>query len=184
MSNNPIILGRDISEKIMNIKEVTQDSGVVVVTGDVLSIEIRELRSGKFLFIYDISDYTSSITIKSFLQKEKLDDVKDEIKVGKTIKVRGEAQYDKYARDIAVMAFDVCKWHKKEREDTAKEKRVELHLHTQMSSMDAVSGVKDLVLKAAKWGHKAVAITDHGVVQAFPMHIMSARKIILKLYMV
>ena len=100
----------------------------------------------------------------------------EEIKVGLFCKVRGEASYDTYAKEVVVMARDIIKLKKIERMDTAEEKRVELHLHTQMSAMDGISPTSKLVERAAKWGHCAVAITDHGVVQAFPEAMDAAKK--------
>ena len=100
----------------------------------------------------------------------------EEIKVGLFCKVRGEANYDTYAREVVLMARDIIKLKKIERMDTAEEKRIELHLHTQMSAMDGLSPTSKLIERAAKWGHSAVTITDHGVVQAFPEAMDAAKK--------
>ena len=158
------------------MSEVTQDSGRVVISGEVFRTEERELKSGKILYIFDITDYTSSITVKIFLQKDKLEDIKSSIKEGACLKVRGEAQYDKFSKELTVLASDIINIPKEEKCDNAKEKRVELHLHTQMSALDAVISAKDIIQRAAKWGHKAIAITDHGVVQAYPDAYYAGKK--------
>lgn len=163
-----VIHGKPFNDSLMKMSEVTQDSGKVAVWGDVFRTEYRELRGGRYIFIFDATDYTSSLTLKFFVEKDDIDLIKEQIKEGIRIKARGEAQYDKFSRELTIMTFDILELEKEEKYDNAEEKRVELHLHTQMSSMDAVTPAKELVKRAAKWGHKAVAITDHGVVQAFP----------------
>lgn len=165
--NENIILGRAIREESIEIKEVNQGSGVVAVTGEVFKVDIFETRAGKIILTFFITDYTSSIAVKCFL-KSKDSEVLEHVKKGLYCKVKGEASLDPYAKEVVIMARDICKMTKVERSDNSEEKRVELHLHTTMSMMDAVSSVSDLVKQAAKFGHKAVAITDHGVVQAFP----------------
>jgi DNA polymerase-3 subunit alpha (Gram-positive type) len=171
-----MVLGKMFNETSVVMSEVTQDSGRVVISGEVFRTEERELKSGKILYIFDITDYTSSITVKIFLQKDKLEDIKSSIKEGACLKVRGEAQYDKFSKELTVLASDIINITKEEKYDNAKEKRVELHLHTQMSALDAVTSAKDLIQRAAKWGHKAIAITDHGVVQAYPDAYYAGKK--------
>ncbi|MFZ5989840.1 MAG: PolC-type DNA polymerase III [Bacillota bacterium] len=171
-----IILGKNFNESIANMSEVTQDSGRVAICGDIFRIEIRELKSGKFLYIFDITDYTSSLTVKFFVDKDKLDPIKDRVKENITVKVRGEAQYDKFSKELTVLAFDIIQIEKEFKRDTCQEKRVELHLHTQMSALDAVTPAKELIKRAAQWGHKAIAITDHGVVQAYPEAYEAGKK--------
>ncbi|NLI56956.1 MAG: PolC-type DNA polymerase III [Clostridium sp.] len=170
------IFGKVFNEISVAMSEVTQDSGRVVISGEVFRTEERELKSGKILYIFDITDYTSSITVKIFLQKDKLEDIKSSIKEGACLKVRGEAQYDKFSKELTVLASDIINITKEEKYDNAKEKRVELHLHTQMSALDAVISAKDIIQRAAKWGHKAIAITDHGVVQAYPDAYYAGKK--------
>ncbi|MCX7843548.1 MAG: PolC-type DNA polymerase III [Clostridia bacterium] len=171
-----VILGKAFNDSLANMNEVTQDSGKICVWGDIFKVEFRELRSGKFLCIFDATDYTSSLTIKFFIEKGDIDLFKEQIKEGIRVKVRGEAQYDKFSKELTVLAGDILEIQKEIKLDNAEEKRVELHLHTQMSSMDAVSSAKDLVKRAAQWGHKAIAITDHGVVQAFPDAFEAGKK--------
>lgn len=163
-----IILGKSFSDSLMHMSEITPESGKIAVKGDIFKVEFREIRGDRYICSFDMSDYTSSLTIKFFLEKNDFDYMSESIKEGISVRIRGEAQYDRFSKELAVMASDIIEMEKIVKLDTAEEKRVELHLHTQMSSMDGVTPVKELVKRAAKWGHKAVAITDHGVVQAYP----------------
>ncbi|HEX9061888.1 MAG TPA: exonuclease domain-containing protein, partial [Clostridia bacterium] len=171
-----IIHGKNFNEPLLNMSEVTQDSGRVAVWGDIFKVEFRELRSGKYICVFDATDYTSSLTLKLFVEKDDVDIYKEEIKEGVRIRARGEAQYDKFSKELTIFVSDMLQAQKEMKQDTAAEKRVELHLHTQMSSMDAITPAKELVKRAAQWGHRAVAITDHGVVQAFPDAFDSGKK--------
>jgi DNA polymerase-3 subunit alpha (Gram-positive type) len=175
-NSSRIILGKDFDEPEVRISEIKQDFGKAAIRGDVINVEFRELRGGKHLCRFDITDYTSSITVKFFVKKDKLDSLTDALKEGISVKVLGEVQYDKFEREYVVSAFNIVEVEKNVRSDNAPVKRVELHLHTQMSSMDGVTHVADLVARAAKWGHKAIAVTDHGVVQAFPEAADAAKK--------
>jgi len=170
------IMGRNIKSDCIEISEIDEASGIVSICGDIFKIKIIETKTGRIIITFYITDYLSSITVKCFPKAKDVEKIMDEIKVGLYCKVRGEASYDTYAREVVVMAKDIVKLKKIERMDTAVEKRVELHLHTQMSAMDGISTASKLVEKAAKWGHKAVAITDHGVVQAFPEAMDAAKK--------
>lgn len=164
------VIGRPIYNKPTPIKDISPDDGMVVVWGDVFGFESRETRDGRNLIIsFNITDYTSSYTVKMFDEKERCAVVLDKIKDGKTVIVRGSISDDKYFHDYVIKSpAAISLVEKAQREDNAPVKRVELHMHTKMSAMDGVSEAKDLVKQAAAWGHKAVAITDHGVVQAFP----------------
>jgi len=163
-----IIIGKKITEEPVSISTLREDSGRSVFEGEVIHIETRELKGGKVLHCIDITDYTSSITCKYFADKEKHDALSNNIAVGCFLKVRGECQYDKFQRELTVLIQDINKIERKGRQDTSSSKRVELHLHTQLSAMDSVVPIKKAVQKAAQWGHPALAVTDHGVVQAFP----------------
>lgn len=160
----------------MKIIDVTPDSGKVAVAGEVFRTESREIRGGKFIYIFDITDYTSSVTVKMFVEKKDFSNISERIVEGACLRIRGDAQYDKFSKELAIMAFDIVETEKEIKHDDAKEKRVELHLHTQMSAMDGVTPVKKLVKRAAAWGHKAIAITDHGVVQAYPDAYATSKK--------
>ncbi len=171
-----VIAGKPFTDSIMNISEVTPDSGKVAIAGEVFKTESREIRGGKFIYIFDVTDYTSSVTVKMFVEKKDFANISERITEGVCLRIRGEAQYDKFSKELTIMAFDITETEKEIRHDDAEEKRVELHLHTQMSSMDGVTPVKELVKRAAQWGHKAIAITDHGIVQAYPDAYAASKK--------
>ncbi len=176
-----IILGKNFNDELMDIQSINQDSGTDAFSGDIKNAEFREIRGNKHLCIFDVTNYISSLTAKFFIKNSKFDEIKDRIKEGITVKVRGEAQYDKFSRDMTVFASNILQIEKEKlRMDMAKEKRVELHLHTQMSSMDGVSSVEELIKRASEWGHEAIAITDHGVVQAYPGASKAADKYKIK----
>jgi len=176
-----ILVGKNFNDSIMKMKEVNQDSGRAAVCGDVIGVEFREIRGGRYICTFDVTDYTSSLTVKFFIEKDNLASINEQLKENIAVKVRGEAQYDKFARELVIMASDIVEIEKQVKCDTAEEKRVELHLHTQMSSMDAVTPVKELVKRASRWGHSAIAITDHGVVQAYPDAYEAAKKSNIKI---
>ncbi|MBW9170879.1 PolC-type DNA polymerase III [Clostridium estertheticum] len=170
------IMGRNINDESIEIKDISETSGIICACGDIFKVNIIETKTGRIIITFYITDYSSSITVKCFPKPKEVEKMMEEIKVGLYCKIRGEASYDTYAREVVVMARDIIKLKKIERMDTAQEKRVELHLHTQMSAMDGISPASKLVERAAKWGHSAVAITDHGVVQAFPEAMDAAKK--------
>jgi DNA polymerase-3 subunit alpha (Gram-positive type) len=170
------IYGRNISIEATPIKDINETSGYVAVLGEVFKTDIIETKTGKTILTFYITDYTSSITVKCFLKPQEKEEVLDNVKKGLYCKVRGEAVYDTYAREVVIMGRDILRMKKIERMDESEEKRVELHCHTTMSAMDGVANVSKLIERAAKWGHSAIAITDHGVVQAFPDAQSSAKK--------
>ena len=171
------LYGRSIRGKMIPISSISGDSGRIVVWGDVFDIEKKVTKSGdKNIFTIDITDYTGSTTAKIF-NSIKESAVIDNIKKGDTIVVQGDVEYDKYAGELVVNARSVGTAQKVKVVDNAEKKRVELHMHTNMSQMDAVTSAGDLVNRAYQWGHKAVAITDHGVAQAFPDAMKAADKI-------
>lgn len=171
------LYGRSIRGKMIPISSISGDSGRIVVWGDVFDIEKKVTKSGdKNIFTIDITDYTGSTTAKVF-NSIKESAVIDNIKKGDTIVVQGDVEYDKYAGELVVNARSIGTAQKVKVVDNAKKKRVELHMHTNMSQMDAVTSAGDLVNRAYQWGHKAVAITDHGVAQAFPDAMKAADKI-------
>ncbi len=158
------------------MSDVTFDDGEVIVWGDVFKYETRETKDGKRLIMeFNISDNTGSFGCKFFDLKEQLEYLGSKVKDGVTVIVRGPLLYDDYKKDYIIKPNSVALINKVEEKDEAEEKRVELHLHTNMSAMDAMSSAKSIVKKAMKWGHKAIAITDHGCVQAFPEACNTAR---------
>lgn len=171
------LYGRSIRGKMIPISSISGDSGRIVVWGDVFDIEKKVTKSGdKNIFTIDITDYTGSTTAKVF-NSIKESAVIDNVKKGDTIVVQGDVEYDKYAGELVVNARSIGTAQKVKVVDNAEKKRVELHMHTNMSQMDAVTSAGDLVNRAYQWGHKAVAITDHGVAQAFPDAMKAADKI-------
>ena len=171
------LYGRSIRGKMIPISTIAGDSGRVVIWGDVFDLEKRVTKSGdKNIFTIDITDYTGSTTVKVFNTIQESASV-DSIRKGDTIAVMGDVEYDKYAGELVVNARSIGTAQKVKVVDKAEKKRVELHLHTNMSQMDAVTSAGDLVNRAYQWGHKAIAITDHGVAQAFPDAMKAADKI-------
>ncbi|MCR5667015.1 MAG: PolC-type DNA polymerase III [Eubacterium sp.] len=170
-SDNPnVIYGREFDDEVVEISSIGQEPGDLTVRGQIVMVDDRELRSGKHLLTFSITDFTDTIRAKLFLKPEQLDDIKAEISAGKFIKLKGFASMDLYDKEIMFSSiFGIMKTEDftTSREDNYPQKRVELHCHTKMSEMDAVTDVKDLIKQAKKWGHKALAITDHGCVQAF-----------------
>ena len=162
--------------KPIKMEDVTFEHGDVLVWGDVFKYEKRETKDGKrYIIEFNITDNTGSYGCKFFELKEQLEYLDSKIKDGVTVLVRGPVLYDEYKKDNIIRPASVALISKVEPTDDAEEKRVELHLHTNMSAMDAMSSAKSIVKKAMKWGHKAIAITDHGCVQAFPEACNTAR---------
>ena len=163
-----ILIGKTIKDKPIPLVNILDEVKSAVVWGDVFSVDTHDTRDGtKTIFSINFTDYTSSNTLKVIADKGKAD-VYNQITVGKTIVVRGEVRYDTYDKCLNIKPYDIAFVNKIPRKDKAEEKRVELHAHTKMSAMDAVVTAKDLVKQAYKWGHKAIAITDHGNLQAYP----------------
>ncbi len=167
-----MIIGKGIedSENITELREVTQELGEIVFQGQVLTVETREIKNEKTIIIFSITDFTDTIKVKMFVKNEQLADILEGVSKGAFLKIKGVAKYDTYDQEISITYVNAIKKiadYTTKRVDHHQEKRVELHCHTKMSDMDGVSDVKALVNRAHSWGHKAIAITDHGVVQAF-----------------
>lgn len=165
-----ILFGKEFTGEIIPICDSKMEGERVIVEGWIFNIESREIKGEKYIVSFDITDKTDSTTVKFFVKKSIFDgELKSHIKPDSYIRIQGDVQFDKYAKEINIMAKNIMLAQSPlKRMDEAEEKRVELHLHTQMSSMDGVTSVKTFIKRAAEWGHKAIAITDHGVVQAFP----------------
>ena len=178
-----VIFGVDIRDKnIKKIIDLAPSEERICIEGEIFQREDRELRNGKTLVCLDVTDKTSTISCKMFLDKKKLDALKAKkaLNKGDCILLQGKASIDSFSNELSIMIHNIVKsdnWKVTTREDNAKEKRVELHMHTQMSAMDGVTSASDIIDRAVKWGHKAVAITDHGVVQSFPdaIHYMTGK---------
>ena len=163
-----VIMGKEIKSQITPLSEVSEYSGKVAVWGDVFKKDEHITRDGRSKIItISITDYTSSQNVKLRCDNDQ-SDVFDAINKGATVIVYGDAGYDKYDRQINIRPIAMMQVDKIQKKDEAEVKRVELHMHTNMSEMDGITPVRDIVKRANEWGHKAVAITDHGVVQAFP----------------
>ena len=173
------LYGRGIRDYVTRISDVRSELKSVLVKGEIFSLETKDIRSKKtekeyHLVLMDITDFTDSISVQLFIEKKDNDEpykkMMERLKKGISVAVKGKAQYNDYAKEIIISANSVAEIEnlKKPKKDNSENKRVELHLHTQMSAMDAVSSAKDLINRAISWGHKAIAITDHGVVQSYP----------------
>ena len=171
-SENPDVLyGRDFEGETLEIHEIAGEIGEVVLRGKIIRVEKRELRSGSKMMIFDLTDFTDSITIKMFLREDQEADADEAIKQGKFIKLKGITTIDRFDGELTVgsiTGIKKCEDFTTRRVDNAPVKRVELHCHTKMSDMDGVSEVKDIIKRAKQWGMPALAVTDHGCVQAFP----------------
>ncbi len=169
----PVIIGRQINpkEEVAQMATITEEERSVVVEGYVFAKEIKELRSDRQLLIMEITDYTSSFSVKKFADNRGNDKAQfAALEKGMWVKVRGSVQEDTYMRDLVINARDINEVSHQQRQDRAPEgeKRVELHLHTTMSTMDATNTIGEYVKQAIKWGHSAIAITDHAGLQGFP----------------
>ncbi len=171
--NTPLILGNsiNITDPLVKVSDLGVDDGKIAIQGEVIYTEDKTLKSGKTLFSFDVYDGTSTITCKAFLEKDVAKRKMKRIQNAKGVKVAGTAQMDTFAHELIVMCNTIVETEglKKEiRQDNSEVKRVELHMHTKMSQMDGMTSATDLIKRAMKWGMKSIAITDHGVVQAFP----------------
>ena len=184
-ADGPVQLGRMIDSKqnVIQMKDIEGEERSVVVEGYVFNAEIRELRSGRQLLTFEITDYTSSFAVKKFSRNSDEEAQFANIKAGMWLKVRGPVQEDTWMRDLVITAYDVNEVTHTARQDKAPQddKRVELHTHTTMSQMDATNSITELATRAHKWGHPAIAVTDHGNVQAFPEAFSVAQKTGIKM---
>ena len=171
-----IILGKAINTPSVEISAIDEESGVVTIEGEVFSVESKELKSERILYTLSITDYNGSIACKVFIKKEEQDSLDQFFISGRFLKVRGEARFDTFSKELVIYAVDLSECSPMKRIDKAPIKRIELHTHTNMSAMDGVTPTSKLIKKAAEWGHKAIAITDHGVVQAFPEAMEASKK--------
>ena len=172
-SDDPTLLyGRNCDGELMEIKDIYDEIGEVVIHGQITFLETREIRNEKTIIIFHITDFTDTISCKVFVRNEQLPDILDGLKKGGFYRIKAVAMYDKFDHEISlgsVAGIKAITDFREKRQDTSMEKRVELHLHTVMSDNDSVVQIKDVVNRAYEWGHPAVAITDHGVLQGFPI---------------
>jgi DNA polymerase-3 subunit alpha (Gram-positive type) len=166
---NILLLGKDINGATTEIRLIKEEEKDIIVEGEIFDVEFKSFNSGRHLLTFYLTDYSNTIFCKQFIPEEKiLTSLKDHVKEGSWLVIRGYIQHDNYVKELCVFPKDIVLGKKPQRIDMSEEKRIELHCHTQFSSLDGVLGVKELVERAALWGHKSIAITDHGVLQAFP----------------
>ena len=201
-SKGPVLKGRAIADKPVDIAELAEDSGIVVIEGIVTGVnDPKELKGGEtVLATFAVYDDTSTIYCKAFYQyrmrragmgetptpptdeeRKRVADQVGQIKNGMRVRLRGDCRMDPFLGELSIGVRDMQQMPKRERLDSAEEKRIELHMHTTMSTMDATAEAGSLIAQAAKWGHPAVAITDHGGAQAFPAAFGAAKKNNIKL---
>ena len=162
-----VLMGRPVRGKLTPLSDVTPESGTVSVWGEIFDITVKEIRGGRLLYLISFTDYTGSHMIKAMVPESDAGIYK-QLKNGQAIVLKGDIVYDKYERESIIDPRCITTVKLKNVKDTCAEKRVELHAHTAMSAMDGISSATDLVKQADQWGHNAIAITDHGVVQSFP----------------
>ena len=171
-----VVLGKPIKEKPIPLSQVDGETGQTTVWGDIVRKESVTSKDGRWeIFSIDITDYTSSNTLKLILPSDKKEDV-EQLNEGDTLVVRGDAAFDKYEHDVTIRPVAITLTKKKRKTDDAPVKRVELHLHSNMSTMDGMNGSAELAKLAHAWGHRAMAITDHGIVQGFPDAMYASEK--------
>lgn len=168
-----LIFGRNsnIKDTIIKITDITPDEGRVAIQGEISNIESKELRSGKILVSFDLYDGTSSLTCKCFLKPGEDIEVLPKLQKAMGVRIAGNSGFSNFSGEVELIANTIIETEgrkKAKRIDNSEVKRVELHMHTQMSQMDAMTSATDLIKRAMSWGMKSIAITDHGVVQAFP----------------
>ena len=171
-SDNPdVIYGKDPEEQTIDIETISGEMGEVTIRGQVLTLESREIRNEKTILMFNITDFTDTITVKMFLENDQVPEITARLKKGGFLKVKGRTTIDKFDHELSIASVQGIKTiasFVEGREDHAAKKRVELHCHTKMSDMDGVSDAAAIIKRAKGWGHPALAVTDHGVVQAFP----------------
>ncbi len=170
-SNPDVIYGRDVEEEPVAIEEIRDDIGEVVIRGKIVSLDTREIRNERTIIMFATTDFTDTIVTKIFAANDQVEELTGALQPGTFIKMKGSTMMDKFDHELTIgSVFGIMKIpdFTTTRMDHAPEKRVELHCHTKMSDMDGVSDVKDIIKRAMSWGHKALAVTDHGAVQAFP----------------
>ncbi|WIV10897.1 PolC-type DNA polymerase III [Proteiniborus sp. MB09-C3] len=180
-NSGSLIYGNKIQNEIIKISDINIESGSVAIEGEIFDLDCKEIKGDKKIYTFNITDLTSSITIKIFANKKVQEVFDSSLVEGLYVKAYGDVIYDNYLRQIAINLRSLELAERTVRVDNCQEKRVELHCHTKMSAMDGVSNFSDIAKRAADWGHKALAITDHGVVQAYPEGMESAKKYGIKI---
>lgn len=185
-SDNPeVIYGRDFDDEAIELDTVITEMGEITFRGQIINLDKRELRNEKTIVMFDVTDFTDTITVKLFIRNEQLQEFEEKLTKGIFVKIKGVTNIDKFDGELTIGSVAGIKKisdFRTKRLDTAMEKRVELHCHTKMSELDGVSDAASIVKRAAEWGQPALAITDHGVVQAFPEAFHTAPKELKLIY--
>ena len=166
-----LIYGRNFDDEPVTLDQVVTEMGEITFHGKIISLDTREIRNEKTILIFAVTDFTDTITVKMFARNDQVTEILGELKKGAFVKIKGVTTIDKFDGELTIGSVTGIKKigdFTVSRKDLSPLKRVELHCHTKMSDMDGVSEVKDIVRRAHDWGHPAIAITDHGVAQAFP----------------
>jgi len=166
-----LIYGRNFEDEPIRLDQVVEEMGEITFHGKIISLDTREIKNERTIIIFAVSDFTDTISVKMFIKNEQLAEILGSLKKGGFVKIKGVTTIDKFDGELTIGSVTGIKKigdFTVKREDLNPLKRVELHCHTKMSDMDGVSEVKDIVKRAHDWGHPAIAITDHGVAQAFP----------------
>ena len=182
---SPVIHGKPVSGEPMPIKNINDLTGPCVIVGQVTGVDSfdikKEMRGGKKSIVsFGVTDLSSTVTCKAFVAQDKAPEIVARLKKAEAVRVAGKASYDNYAREVCVSISSIEETKAVRRMDEAEVKRVELHLHTNMSALDGMADEAEVVKRAAEFGHEAVAITDHGVVQAFPRAFDTSKKLGIK----
>ncbi|KYO65771.1 PolC-type DNA polymerase III [Thermovenabulum gondwanense] len=162
-----VILGKDFEQPPININSISGEEKEIVILGKIFDVQVKELKNEGLLVTFAITDNTASLPVKLFLKKDKKELI-NYLEEGRYLKIRGRMEQSKFTQEYELIPYDIKLSEKPSRKDEAEEKRIELHLHTKFSSMDAICSPKEVIEMVKSWGWKAIAFTDHGVVQAFP----------------
>lgn len=179
-TNEDIIVGKVIQEKSVDINLLEVPEKNIVIEGTIFNQTLINTKTGKKLINFFVHDDTSSINVKYFLKTKDFNNIISKLSNNVYVKIKGEVIIDKFTKELTIMAYDINLCRKIERLDELNKKRVELHLHTNMSTMDSVINVNELFKIAKDWGHKSIAITDHNVVQAYPSVMDASKKFGIK----
>lgn len=170
------IYGKKVDNEIVKMETINTNSGTITIKGEVFDIESKEIKNNKKIYMINVTDFTNSVQVKIFANQKQQETIEDGLNIGSTYIISGDVVYDTFSRELVMMGKGIKQSYASKRRDKSDEKRVELHLHTQMSDMDGMTNISDYVKRAKEWGHKAIGITDHGVVQGFPEGMSAANK--------
>ena len=173
-----VLLGKKISDMPVDINDIDEIQGLdYCIKGEILNTTIKAIKTDLFLFQMDMTDYTNSITVKAFIRGEEKTNKLKVLTVGDVVLVKGKNMYDSFSREYLMMAQSINLCNEKQIiRDLSEDKRVELHVHSKMSALDGISDFDKIAKRAKEWGHKAIALTDHGVLQGFPEAMLTAKK--------